>query len=300
MALYPSPLPGSDALGGASVRRFSLGTREGLLVQTPTRCAEISPLPGRSKESLEEALSDLLAYFHEGKTENLCASVHFGLESLFAPRTFPVRVPLCPLLTGSIENILKQARIAAQKGCRVAKVKISSIDPAAIPDLIDQLSQIFSLRIDCNLAFSYAVITALLASCKDPRIEYVEDPTYEMHKLWKFPFPLALDEPLATGLPEHYPTLCALILKPTVLGGFKGCRPFIDYAHKHHLKVIWSSALESSVGLIQIAHMATQLGLDREPLGLDTMQFFSTDAITQRIDWGAPELHLETKRLSAI
>lgn len=290
MVLYPPPLPRPHAL---TWRRFSLGTREGLLVQTPTRCVEISPLPGRSKESIEEALSDLLAYCHQGKTEAFCASVQFGLESLSTPRTFPLKVPLCPLLTGDPENILNQAQSATRKGCRVAKIKISSLSPALIPGLIDQLSRNFSLRIDCNLAFSYDAITALLASCKCPRIEYVEDPTYEMHRLSEFPFPLALDEPLLTGIPEHYPTLCALILKPTVLGGFQGCRPLIEYAQKHHLKIIWSSALESSVGLLQIAHMAKHLGLDREPLGLDTMKLFPRDMITQQIDWGAPALHFK-------
>lgn len=292
MVFYPPPLPRPHALKSACVRRFSLGTREGLLLQTPTRCVEISPLPGRSKETLQEALADVLDYFHKSKTEDLCASVQFGLESLLASRSFPLRAPLCPLFEGTLEDILKQAQRAACKKCRVAKVKISSLPLAVIPDLIDQLSLTFSLRIDCNLAFSYDAITALLTSCKSPCIQYVEDPTYEMHRLSAFPFPLALDEPLALGLPDHYPTLCALILKPTVIGGFKGCRPLIDYAQKHHLKIIWSSALESSVGLLQIAHMAQQLGLDQEPLGLDTMHCLRGDLLANSIDWGAPELYL--------
>lgn len=295
MALYLPPLRGPHAL--VSVRPYSISLsssaiREGLLIQTPTKWVEIAPLTGRSKETLTEAYQDVIAYLYQGKTEGLCASAQFGLESLATPRHFPLTLPLCPLLEGTPERMLLQAQRTASKGCRIAKIKISSLPLHVIPELIDRLSTFFPLRIDCNLFFSYDAITHLLASCKAPRIAYIEDPTYEMHKLHAFSFPLALDEPLTGGLPEPYPTLCALVLKPTLLGGWRGCLPLIEYAHKHHLKVIWSSAMESSIGLMQIAHMAQHLGLDQEPLGLDTMQFFQTDLISPSIDWSAPALHL--------
>ncbi len=128
----------------------------------------------------------------------------------------------------------------------------------------------------------------------DQRIfDYIEDPTFEIDQLAHFPFPFALDETvdLYQSLPIHsYSNLYGFILKPTILGGEKGCKPYIEFAKKHSLKIVFSPAFESGLGLLQILSLAKKLNLTTDPIGLDTYRYLKYDLLSPAVNFSAPIL----------
>ena len=222
--------------------------------------------------------------------------MQFGLEALFSPPLLPLEVPLYALLTGTPKEILERAEIATSQGYQTVKVKVSSFSLQTAKKLLEQLSTQFCLRVDCNSAFSFNEASALFSNFDPTLFDYIEDPTYEIEHLSSFTHPFALDETVLHYLqfpPENYPHLYGFVLKPSLLGGKKGCAPLIDWAKKHRLKVIFSSLFESSVGLLQIASLANHFGQGEDPLGLDTYRYLKEDLLISKIDFNTPTLVVE-------
>jgi O-succinylbenzoate synthase len=256
--------------------------QQALVLSWEGRWAEIAPLAGRSQETLAEAEGDLLAALR-GQAPK-CASVQCALAHLLVDELpYPLRMPLCPLFEGTVEEILRRAKRAQEKGFTVAKVKISQLHRKEAQGVLRALQGAFRLRIDCNKAFSVKEICALAEPFD---FDYLEDPTYEVDKLSTFPLPFALDE--ALGWPGE--RCVAVVLKPTVLGS--ALLPWMERAREQGWRVIFSSARESSLGLLQIAHLASRLHVT-EPLGLDTRQGAQSDLLLTPPDWSAPELRVE-------
>lgn len=302
MALYPPLLHRVDALNW-TLYRFEIpyvtkGLRQGLLICTKNdkneeRWAEVSPLPGRSIETLEEAQKQLLDYFSGAPKTELFPSVQFGLEALFSPLQLPLSASLYALLSGSPQEVLQRAEAAALQGYQTVKVKVSSFSIQTAKEILQQLQGQFHLRVDCNRAFSLKQACALFSDFDPSVFEYIEDPTYETEHLSSFTHPFALDETVLQYLkfpPEKYPHLYGLILKPSLLGGKKGCSPLIDYAKKHHLKVVFSPLFESTIGLLYIASLANELGFGQEPIGLDTHRYLKEDLLVSSMDFNTPKL----------
>jgi O-succinylbenzoate synthase len=279
------------------------GIREGLVIQLDERWGEIAPLPGRSKETRNQALNQLLQIFCEGKVKGeLFPSVQFGLECTLLPMR-AVTAPLYAFLQGSPEEILTRAENAYARGYHVAKIKISSLSVEDAVELIHALTDRFRLRVDCNRAFSFDQAVALFSRVDPRQLDYVEDPTYETERLADFPFPFALDEivfPL-----KVYRNLYGFILKPTVLGGKKGCAPFVHFAKKHNLDIVFSPAFESGLGLLQILRVAEHFDLLSHPVGLDTHRYLAHDILHPGIEFNTPiikttQFHVNTEHLKEI
>jgi L-alanine-DL-glutamate epimerase-like enolase superfamily enzyme len=90
------------------------------------------------------------------------------------------------------------------------------------------------------------------------------------------PIPIALDEELigVFGI-QHKESLLAkiqpkyIILKPSLVGGFKGTLEWIELAEKHNIGWWITSALESNIGLNAIAQFTYTLN-NTMPQGLGT------------------------------
>jgi O-succinylbenzoate synthase len=274
------------------------GIREGLLIHTRDsqrneRWGEVAPLAGRSAETLEAALKQLLDYFSGKEIKQLFPSVQCGLENLFLPAFSQVNAQLYALLSGSPQEVLRQADTAAELGYSTVKVKISSFPLNTSREIINALQKRFFLRVDCNSAFSFEEAHSLFSPFAPNTFDYIEDPTYEMNRLPEFPHPFALDETVSQyrRLPlESYLKLYGFVLKPSILGGKKGCTPYVDFAKKHHLKVVFSPAFESGVGLVQILSLAKHFDLLAHPLGLDTYRFLKHDLLMPAINFSTPNL----------
>ena len=302
MALYPTLLYRVDAVNWV-IYSYQLPlvtgkVRDGLILCLDDQWGEIAPLPGRSQETLKEALGQLLTLLRGGKVDiPLLPSVQFGLESALSTQLEPITAPLYALLSGSPDEIFRQAEIAAQQKYTIVKVKIASFSLDVAKEVIATLHKQFRIRIDCNSAFSYNDAIALFSHFDKAIFDYIEDPTFEWDRLSDFTHPFALDETVLhyRQLPLNtYPELYGFILKPTILGGKQGCTPFIEYAQKHHLKIVFSPSFESGLGLYHILRLAKEFNLESAPLGLDTYRHLKEDLLTPCIDFNTPKITIAT------
>lgn len=262
--------------------------RPGLILRLDKdRWGEIAPYPGRSKETLDQALSQLISVLNGKVKGELFPSVQFGLESALAFPPPMAKASLYAFLTGTPKEILKKADVAFEKGYQAVKFKISSSSEAK--ELIPVLRNRFRLRIDCNCNFSFSEATSIFSSFDPAIFDYIEDPTYEMDKLADFPYPFALDETIPL---EKYPHLYGFILKPTVLGGKKGCAPFVEFAKKNHLQVVFSPVFESGLGLLQIFSLAHHFQLLEQLIGMDTHRHLAEDILLPGVHFNTPYFSL--------
>jgi O-succinylbenzoate synthase len=298
MALYNIGMSGLDLIS-YTVYRYRLpyrppfSQREGLLLHCVHSrgegWGEIAPLPGRSRETLLEAQQQLLEILSsKQQPSKLHPSVSFGLSSALHVFNETPTIPLAALLAGTAEEILAKAEEAYAQGFRSAKVKISDLSSKK---LLPSLAARFALRIDANRAFSFKEAIDLCTQCP---MEYIEEPTYEIDKLERFPFPYALDETL---LEKHVPANChAIVYKPTVLG----C-PMPSY----NKRCILSSACETGVGIVHVARLAALLA-PGVPCGLDTYRFLEQDVLQTPLDFSSgnlclpQELHVDTSIMDRI
>ena len=282
MVVHSSLLHRLDAVALYSYRvPLRNGIREGLILRGKNSWGEIAPYPGRSRETLQDCIDQLL----HGNDGPLFPSVQFGIENASRTPHTPLSALLYAFFTGTPDEVLRQADLAESRGYTVAKVKISSREEAHF--LLKALQHRFNLRIDCNMAFSFDEAVSLFSPYT---FEFIEDPTYELERLAEFPLPFAIDEPL--HILQPYPQLKAVILKPTLLGGRQGCTPYVEFAKKHHLKVVFSPAYESGLGLLQILFLAQDFNLLHEPIGLDTYRFLQKDVLTTPLDFSKPIIHV--------
>jgi len=267
--------------------------RKGILLQLSREdgkmaTAEISPLPGYSTETLDEALQQLQRIskkllttwwtkqaLHYLDNLGLCSSVYFGVESalldLLEP---PVTNPPClkyALLFGSPDEILHRADEVYEEGYRKAKIKLGHFNLASAIDLVDKLQDRFELRLDLNRKWKTADSLAFCNRYPQDHFDYIEEPTSTPKDLIHFPYPFALDETLRDHKDltpflksEH---LKALIIKPTM------AYPFTHLLHLG-VPVVLTSSFESPIGIAQIERLIYRLGLQNNYHGLDTLRYF--------------------------
>ena len=285
MVVHSSLLHRMDAVSSWEIYSFSIpltlgGDRKGFVIRLGKKWAEVAPFPGRSSESLEEAMGQLLAFFQEGKKEHLVPSVQFGIENLFRTPLYPLKASTYAFLNAKEAQHLRHTTI---------KIKIGSLTIEEAQTLISALSKQFRLRVDCNSAFSFQEALTLFEPFDPTLFDYIEDPTYELQHLPEFTHPFALDETLVQyeTPPKNF---YGYILKPTILGGKKGCLPFVEYAKMHKLKVILSPAFETGLGLLQILKLGQELDLLNEQIGLDTHRFLTYDILSEQLHFNTPEV----------
>jgi O-succinylbenzoate synthase len=152
-----------------------------------------------------------------------------------------------------------------------------------------------ALRLDANRAWEWEDALKFAEAVQDFNIEYCEEPLLDSNKLEKLHLqsgmPLALDETLwsaptpKSDTPAKHVSLSgirALILKPSILGGWNNTKMWIEHAHKNGIHCVLSSCFESGLGLNWIAFMANELLSEKFPAGLDTSKWFEQDLIEPR------------------
>lgn len=308
MVVYPSFLRRLDSVASWKLYRYTLplitfgDLRHGLILHMihsdgKEGWGEIAPLPGRSKETLEEATTQLLKTLALTGSPSplLLPSVSFGLESALTPYQPPTTpFPLWALLAGTPDAMKEKAKRAEQEGFSSLKIKVSHLNDKQAYSLISSLIGTFRLRIDVNQAWEYDRTLRFFSQFPSSAIECIEEPTHELDRLADFPFPFALDE----SLPEiplsqltRLTHLTTLIIKPTVAGGSAAWH-FLKQLGK---KMIFTGAFESGIGTVQIANLVHQFNFNNTPLGLDTYRFLQEDLLTTPLDFSHGMLHLPSK-----
>lgn len=254
---------------------------------------DIAPLPSHSRETLEESVQQLNQKKQEILSKDwlegtclgelgklgLLPSASFGLESALFSILAPIRkftIPVSAFFMGSPQEILEQAQLRYNEGYTSAKLKVRHLSFIEAADIIHRLKDKFRLRIDVNRAWKTLDSLQFFSQFALDAFDYVEEPFQNPNDLAKFTHPLAVDESFPHDLTlmqmESFPTLKALVYKPTLQGGTLGCLDLRQWAAKRGVSLVLSSSFESYVGHIQIANLAHRLQLS-EPIGIGTYHY---------------------------
>lgn len=244
-----------------------LYARPSLILRLGNACGEIAPLPGHSKESLEEAEEQLRKHL-QSPLPSLFPSVQFGLQSALMDLKDPLPPVNCPthaFFTGTSAAILSRAEVMYERGFRIAKLKLSDKSEKEAHELIGALKDRFFLRLDFNRKLTLDEALRFFSKYDKNTFDYIEEPLKNVEELIHFPFPFALDETLREPFDPSLLSHCAaLILKPTLLGNIE---PFL----RMHKRCVLSPCFEGPIGVGQIAKLAKRYNLLNETHGLDTL-----------------------------
>ena len=236
-------------------------------------------------------------------------SIQFGLEQAFLSLNsqHPYKlfsndfteskasIPINGLIwMGTKEFMYQQIKEKLKTGFTTIKLKIGAINFDAELELLRFIRSQFSadqieLRVDANGAFSPATALEKLKRLSEFDLHSIEQPIrqgqwQEMATLCSCtPLPIALDEELIGVFSKVkkrllLQTICPqyIILKPALIGGFKGSEEWISLAEKQGVSWWVTSALESNVGLNAIAQWTFGLG-NRMPQGLGTGALYTNN-----------------------
>lgn len=236
-------------------------------------------------------------------------SIQFGLEQaflslksenpfhLFESKFTDNREPILInglIWMGASDFMYKQIKEKLESGFTCIKMKIGAIDFDSEIKLLKFIRSNFTpseieIRVDANGAFRPEDSLEKLKKLSDLDIHSIEQPIKQgqiekMAELCsKTPLPIALDEELIgifssdskekiiSAIKPHY-----IILKPSLVGGFKGSKEWINFAEKYNTGWWITSALESNVGLNAIAQF-TYILKSELPQGLGTGSLFTNN-----------------------
>lgn len=190
--------------------------------------------------------------------------------------------------------MMQQVKEKLDLGFRCIKIKIGAIDFEHELALLGHIRKQFSaadieIRVDANGAFSPDEALDKLQRLSEFELHSIEQPIKAgqheaMHNLCRTtPFPIALDEELigVFDLEQKKELLSAIrpqyvILKPSLVGGYRGSSQWISSAKELGIDWWLTSALESNVGLNAIAQWCYTLHSDM-PQGLGTGQLYTNN-----------------------
>ncbi|EFB1499218.1 o-succinylbenzoate synthase [Escherichia albertii] len=285
---------------GVVLRDRRLKTRDGLYVclrdGEREGWGEISPLPGFSQESWEEAQSALLTWVNGWLTGD-CAlpempSVAFGVSCALAeladalPQAANYRA--APLCNGDPDDLI--LKLADMPGEKVAKVKVGlyeAVRDGMVVNLLLEAIPDLHLRLDANRAWT-PLKGQQFAKYVNPdyrdRIAFLEEPCKTRDDSRAFAretgiaiaWDESLREPDFTFAAEE--GIRAVVIKPTLTGSLDKVCEQVQAAHALGLTAVISSSIESSLGLTQLARIAAWLTPDTIP-GLDTLDLMQAQQV---------------------
>jgi len=195
---------------------------------------------------------------------------------------------------GDKTSMRQQIAEKLKKGFSCIKLKIGAIDWESEREVIAEMRRQFSakeliIRVDANGAFNFQQAKTVLSELAEMQVHSIEQPIKagnweEMAKLCSStPIPIALDEELI-GIFKHekkrelleFIKPQFLILKPSLLGGFKASEEMISIAEEMNIGWWATSALESNIGLNAISQWVFTKNLDL-PQGLGIGMLYSNN-----------------------
>lgn len=271
-------------------------------------CALFRGLSREDDAGYEQRLGDACA---DPRAALLSAdsSIRFGFEGAFAAleRARGVAVADTPWERGEVgipinglvwmgdkELMLNRIKEKLDQGFRCLKLKIGGIDFDDEIELIKMIRRRFpadslELRLDANGAFGTENVMHRLEQLSKYQIHSIEQPVmagqYDlMAKVCsESPIQVALDEELigvtTNDFKEQllgYVRPAYIILKPSLCGGLREADSWIDCAGKMGIGWWATSALESNVGLEEIARWLSRKDISM-PQGLGTGQLYDNN-----------------------
>lgn len=256
-----------------SVRFRGVDRREAALFEGPEGWGEFSPF-------LEYEPAEAAAW--------LAAAIDFAYE----PQPRPHRDRIGVNATVPAVDAAQVPEILARYGaCRTVKVKVAEIgqtlddDIARVAAVRAHLGPAGRVRVDANAGWNVDEAERALHALAEFDLEYAEQPCATIDELAEvrarlrdWDIPIAADEsvrkaadPLAVARAE---AADIVIVKAQPLGGV---RRALDIVEQAGLPAVVSSALDTSVGLGQGAHLAAALPTLDHDCGLGTAALFTGD-----------------------
>ncbi|MDK9587103.1 o-succinylbenzoate synthase [Lelliottia wanjuensis] len=300
---------------GVVLRERRLKTRDGLFVHLQQDekqgWGEVSPLPGFSLESLDDAQAALLSWvnaWRDGASPALpdVPSAAFGISCALAeldgtlPEAADYRA--APLCSGDPDELF--VALAAMPGEKVAKVKVGlyeAVRDGMVVNLLLEAIPDLRLRLDANRAWT-PLKAQQFAKYVNPvyrdRIAFMEEPCKTRDDSRAFAqetgIAIAWDESLREADFEFIaePGVSAVVIKPTLTGSLDKVREQVAAAHALGLTAVISSSIESSLGLTQLARIAAWLTPNTIP-GLDTLNLMQAQLVRRWPDNALPLVDVE-------
>ncbi|KAJ0242827.1 2-oxoglutarate decarboxylase/hydro-lyase/magnesium ion-binding protein [Hirschfeldia incana] len=212
---------------------------------------------------LEMALLNAMAVRHDS---GLLGILHCQKEENGSAQ--PHSVPICALLDseGTPSEVAYVARKLVEEGFSAIKLKVarrvnSVQDALVLQEVRRVVGDQIELRADanCRWTFEEAITFGLLV--KKCNLQYIEEPVQNKDDLIRFceesGLPVALDEtlddikecPLRMLAKYTHPGVVAVVIKPSVVGGFENAALIARWAHQHGKMAVISAAYESGLGL---------------------------------------------------
>ncbi len=256
-------------------------------------CSLIPGLSLASEKDAREALEQLtkLNTLHPESIPHSLPAVKFAVETALidfnreGKPNWIEGIPVNGLVwMDDAEGMLKQVDVLIENGYKTIKIKVGTLPFYEELELLEEIrrrcpSSDFTLRLDANGAFSKQSPDGLTALEK---LQILYNAGLDLH---------SIEQPISPGLIEEMAELCAsspvpialdeeliqvrsesekrallekirpayLVLKPSLLGGFKSSESWITLAES--LSIGWwtTSALESNIGLAEIAAWTSEL-----------------------------------------
>jgi o-succinylbenzoate synthase len=253
----------------------------GTTMNLPTLVARPDELVPREYPSILFGLETALLDYLQGGSRMIFANNFLKGEP----------IPINGLIwMGDRDFMLKQIHEKALQGFACLKLKIGGIDFEEECRLLGAVRERFGdaldIRLDANGSFADSVALGRLRVLEQFGIHSIEQPVRVGSPLLPelcadSPIPIALDEELTAHLSldsrrrlleANHPQF--IILKPSLHGGFQGCREWISQAEA--LGIGWwiTSALESSIGLNAICQFTSEFNTYL-PQGLGTGSIYA-------------------------
>ncbi len=265
---------------------------------------ECAPIFGLTPESDDEVRRELISAAQSWENDDLfltnvsCSAVRFAFETAMGAlanhspgvffehqQSFVIKVNGLVWMNDH-EVMYAEAMDMIESGFSCVKMKIDGRNPGNCISILKQLRKTFSstdikIRLDANGSFPATDALDMLEDIASYGIDFIEQPIQPGD--WaalsdicrNSPVPIALDEELirlenewdrAELLTEVKPA--ALVLKPSLHGGFTSCDDWIKRCEAHGINWWCTSYLESNLGLAALAQwLSTRDNGERHGLG---------------------------------
>ena len=196
-------------------------------------------------------------------------------------------LPIAALLPAG-KAALERIAVLSDSGFRTFKWKVGVADLAEemgwAEDILSRLPAGAKLRLDANGAWNHRQAQKWLARAADWPIEFIEQPVAAetsgfddtmMGLAADYPTPLALDESIATGAHvAHWLELGwrgFFVIKPALLGN---AEDVLARIRKTKTRVVFSSALETTIGARAVLRLALEHGEPGRAIGFGVWPLF--------------------------
>ncbi|XP_057478284.1 protein PHYLLO, chloroplastic isoform X2 [Actinidia eriantha] len=263
---------------------------------------------------LEMAILNAIAAM---KSSSLFNILHPGTAAEVEVSERSASIQICALIesNGSPEDIADIAATLVGEGFSTIKLKVARRpdpieDARVIQEVRKKVGCQINLRADANQKWTYEEAVRFSSSVMNCDLQYIEEPVQDEDDIIKFceqtGLPVALDEtlgnitenPLKMLAKFTHSGVAAVVIKPSVVGGFENAALIARWAQQHGKMSVVSATFESSLGLSAYIQFSCYLELqnadvcramNKEPSpsiahGLGTYRWLKEDTTSEHLN----------------